>query len=92
MVDGPGPVGGSATTSGGPADPAAPMPAAHNLMHLCLAVLAAAAAVASIMFMIMARSREMSAAAPRRTRPVTVAARPPPRTAVRLAQLCVLRN
>lgn len=78
--------------SGEPAVPAAPMPMVHDLMHLCLAVLAAVALGVALIVFTIARGRETNTAAPRRTRSVTVAARPPPRTAVRLAQLCVLRN
>lgn len=79
-------------SSGGPSDPAAPMPMAHDIMHLCLAVLAAVVALGVAMIVLIVGARERSSAAPRRTRSVTFAARPPPRTAVRLAQLCVLRN
>lgn len=64
----------------------------HDLLHLCLAVLAAA-------FLLTALRAVLVALLPRRVLTVHVVSslivarpRPPPRTAVRLAQLCVLRT
>lgn len=74
-------------THHGPGSPAA----IHDLLHLCLAVLAALAVMAALAVV------WLTAAAA--TRPhlepgsgATAPARPPPRSAVRLALLCVLRN
>lgn len=63
----------------------------HDLLHLCLAVLAGIAAAVLVTLSLGRAARPdsppalswWSAGAP---------SRPPPRTAVRLAQLCVLRN
>jgi hypothetical protein len=70
-----------------------PMPASHELLHLCLAVLAAAIALGltAVAVTILTR-RDHYTAAPCPREVVLVPPRPPPRTAVRLAQLCVLRN
>jgi hypothetical protein len=70
-----------------------PMPTSHELLHLCLAVLAAAIALglAAVVVTILTR-RDNHTAAPCPREVVPVPPRPPPRTAVRLAQLCVLRN
>lgn len=69
------------------AGPAAPMPMVQDPGHQCVAVLAAAVALG----LVAAAVRHVTAAHP----PCgVVAARPcpPPRTAIRLALLCVLRN
>lgn len=87
---------GQATTPAGPhAGPAGgchhgPMPA-HDLLHLCLAVLATA--VLALAALAVAARIRRSIAGPRlRSRVIGLQPRPPPRTAVRLALLCVLRN
>lgn len=73
--------------------PPDPMPASHELLHLCLAVLAAAIALglAAVAVTILTR-RDHHMADPWPREVVLVPPRPPPRTAIRLAQLCVLRN
>jgi hypothetical protein len=69
-----------------------PMPMSHDLGHLCVAILGAAVLLAlavAVTFL----ARRGSDSLPRLvvgTRPEW--ARPPPPTAVRLAQLCVMRN
>jgi hypothetical protein len=64
----------------------------QELMHLCLAVLAAAVALGLWAITYLIRTRTTSSPAALRMQVVTLWPRPPPRTAVRLAQLCVLRN
>lgn len=68
-------------------------PASHDLLHLCLAVLAAAVVLAfvAVAYAALARRGDRPASG-RPTGVVIVQPRAPPRTAVRLAQLCVLRN
>lgn len=68
-----------------------PMPALHELLHLCLAVLVAMIllGLALVAFLGFARGVAVRARVPE---VVIVRPRSPPRTAVRLAQLCVLRN
>jgi len=89
--DGPGfAVAPSARISG--PGPVMNMPVMDMLMHACLAVLAALsvlALAAAVGLLTLSRPADDRA----RPRPaVPHWARPPPRTAVRLAQLCVLRN
>lgn len=69
-----------------------PMSAVHDLMHLCLAVLAGLAMLALVGFVAFLLGRPARLAAAVLPAPVIVPPRPPPRTAIRLAQLCVLRN
>jgi hypothetical protein len=68
-----------------------PAGALHELMHLCLAVLAGLVVLGLVVLVFLLRRAARSAAA-LLPAPVVVPPRPPPRTAVRLAQLCVLRN
>jgi hypothetical protein len=70
--------------------PAGPMDVAHGLLHLCLAVLAA---IALLLLGLFSVATPAAAAARLLLRgPAPSPARPPPRSAVRLALLCVLRN
>jgi hypothetical protein len=68
------------------------MPASHDLLHLCLVVLAVAVVLGlgNVAAALVRRGNRSASGRPARV--VTVQPRPPPRTAVRLAQLCVLRN
>ena len=79
-----------APTSGMPADD--PMSVPHALMHLCLAVMTAGIVLgllaAVIAVLLGGLGTTPLPVAPVASRP----SRPPIRTAVRLAQLCVLRN
>ena len=68
-----------------------PAGALHELMHLCLAVLVVLVVLGLVGLAFLLRRPTRSAAA-LLPAPVVVPPRPPPRTAVRLAQLCVLRN
>jgi hypothetical protein len=68
------------------------MPASHDLLHLCLAVLAVAVVLGLGDAAAALVRRGHRSASGRPAGVVTVQPRPPPRTAVRLAQLCVLRN
>ena len=70
--------------------PAGPMDVAHGLLHLCLAVLAA---IALLLLGLFSVATPAAVAARLLLRgPAPSPARPPPRSAVRLALLCVLRN
>ena len=69
-----------------------PMPMSHELGHLCVAILGAALLLAlavAVAFLTRRGSGSLrrSDVGTEPERP-----RPPPRTAVRLAQLCVMRN
>ncbi|WP_098961401.1 hypothetical protein [Pseudonocardia sp. N23] len=68
------------------------VPALHDLLHLCLAVLTALIALSAVVLLAVLAARSgasmVSSGAPRRAS----GPRAPPPTAVRLASLCVLRN
>jgi hypothetical protein len=68
-----------------------PAGALHELMHLCLAVLAGLVVLGlvGLAFLLHRPTRSAAALLPA---PVVAPPGPPPRTGVRLAQLCVLRN
>lgn len=68
--------------------------ALHDVLAVCLAILGGAALLAAAMAVFLAMPRRAGDAARVRVVPtvVAVAPRPPPAHAVRLAQLCVLRN
>jgi transposase-like protein len=87
-------VTGGVTMSAGPhaasADGCHHGPGSCDLLHLCLGVVAAAVVLALAAVAVAALIRR-TIAGPRRLG-VVVQPRPPPRTAVRLALLCVLRN
>jgi hypothetical protein len=69
-----------------------PMSMPHTLMHLCLAILAAAI-VLGLLAVAVAVLLGQQVSPPRTPTPVaTRPSRPPRRSALRLAQLCVLRN
>jgi hypothetical protein len=73
-------------------DPTSPMPD-HGMAHMCLAVLAAALALALAAALLTAVSHQVGASTHRAPGLVrTAPRRPPPDHAVRLAELCVLRN
>lgn len=77
----------------GDSSPLPGMPSgAHALMHLCLAVLAAMVVLGLSAMAVLVRLRRARIPGSRRVPVATVWPRPPPRTAIRLAQLCVLRN
>jgi hypothetical protein len=102
------PVGAAAAGMGGEMDVAGPHavpvdhgrpgpmpePMSHDVLHLCLAVLAAAIVLGLTAVAYATRSRRGAGPDRRASNEIgTVWPRPPPRrTAVRLAQLCVLRN
>jgi ABC-type Fe3+ transport system permease subunit len=64
---------------------------AHHLLHLCLAVMAAVLLL-GLAFAVAISIRRHDSGGQTPIQVVRTLARPPPRTAVRLAQLCVLRN
>jgi hypothetical protein len=70
--------------------PAGPTDVAHGLLHLCLAVLAAIALLLLGLFSLATPAAVAGRLVLRG--PAPAPARPPPRSAVRLALLCVLRN
>lgn len=84
----------------GPAQPAADQPGhrpdsdLHHVLAACLAVLGAGVLLAAAAAVFLALRRQEDGTARVRVVPtvVAVAPRPPPAHAVRLAQLCVLRN
>lgn len=69
-----------------------PMPMVHQMLHLCLAVLAAVIQLGLALGALLIMARRLRTPSGRSPRAIIVAPRPPPRSAVRLAQLCVLRN
>ena len=64
----------------------------HDLMHLCMAVLAGVVLVIVAALLVLAVSAVYRILRTSQRAIVTRPAQPPPRTAVRLAQLCVLRT
>jgi hypothetical protein len=64
----------------------------HDLMHLCLAVLAGVVLVIAAVLLVSVVASTHRDGEPDRPEGTAGLARPPPRTAVRLAQLCVLRT
>lgn len=70
--------------------PAGPPDTDHGLLHLCLAVLAAIAVL--LLGLAWLTTPEATLSRLRLHGPDAAPARPPPRSAVRLALLCVLRN
>jgi hypothetical protein len=79
-----------ATSSDMPVHEPTSMP--HALMHLCLAILAAGIALGLLAVAIMILLGHELAPPRTHTRVATRPSRPPRRNALRLAQLCVLRN
>jgi hypothetical protein len=77
---------------GDPGDEHVPTPMSHQLGHLCVAILGAALLLA--LAVAVAWLTRRGSDSPRRSDVGTSPEwpRPPPRTAVRLAQLCVMRN
>lgn len=75
-----------------PMSPTSPMPMPHAVMHLCLAILAAAVLLGLLGLVLALVIPVGRSLLPRARRPGVRPARPPLPTAVRLAQLCVLRN
>ena len=69
-----------------------PAPAAHRMLHLCLAVLATVIQLGLALVGLLILARRPRTPSCRVPRVVSLAPRPPPPSAVRLAQLCVLRN
>lgn len=72
----------------------APAPDQHaGMLHMCLAVMAGMLAL-GVLLVVALLARQLIGTAPVRapTRVVAVQPRPPPPMAVRLAQLCVMRN
>ena len=69
-----------------------PMPMSHELGHLCLAVLSAALLLALAVAVALLARRVPDGLRRPDVRAGSGWPRPPPRTAVRLAQLCVMRN
>ncbi len=93
-MDGEMPAAGPAPAAGvaGEREPAGQHSALHDLLHLCLAVVAALLVLAgTALLTLLAGSAARRAGDPRGGRPGTGPRAPPP-TSVRLAQLCVLRN
>ena len=76
---------------GDPGDEHVPTPMSHQLGHLCVAILGAALLLA---LAVAVHGYPTGSDSPRRSDVGTGPEwpRPPPRTAVRLAQLCVMRN
>jgi hypothetical protein len=89
LVDGD--VGGTHDMAAGDHD-SMPAGALHDLMHLCLAVLAGLVVLGLAGFLAFLLYEPARSAAAVRSAPVIVPPGPPPRMAVRLAHLCVLRN
>ncbi len=86
-----------ATIAAAPPHPAGPvvsvdagMDGMEMAMHLCLAVLAAVGLLGLLLFVVAVLPHDPAAPSSRTV--VRAVARPPPRSAVRLALLCVLRN
>ncbi|MBN9098023.1 MULTISPECIES: hypothetical protein [unclassified Pseudonocardia] len=77
-------------SSGKPSD--APMPMPHSLMHLCLAIMTMAILLGLLVIVRMMLWRHDPAPHPPAMPVSAHPSRPPPSHAVRLAQLCVLRN
>ena len=86
------PVGTIIHSHGDPGDEHVPTPMSHQLGHLCVAILGAALLLA--LAVAVAWLTRRGSDSPRRSDVGTSPEwpRPPPRTAVRLAQLCVMRN
>ncbi len=80
---------GAAPTSPHPSGPA---PESHGLLHLCLGVLAALTVIVLCAVAYLVRNRVIPPPVQHDARNRALWPRPPPRTAVRLARLCVLRN
>ena len=87
-VAGASPIGIAGVSSSLPNTP----PDGHARMHLCLAVLAALVVLGlcALAYLVLLRRARIPAVPPMPV--LTRWPRPPPRTAIRLAQLCVLRN
>ncbi|MGI5130040.1 DUF6153 family protein [Pseudonocardia sp. CA-107938] len=64
----------------------------HDLMHLCLAVMAGLVLLIATLVLVWVVAATDRAGVPSSRAVAVRPARPPPRTAVRLAQLCVLRT